>query len=137
MSYDSESDLKYIDSLGDIPVSGQGIGETWSPQDKLDAAESGESKLEADVNDGNPINGAEHIHGDAAATWATYRLALGVKAPDSTTRGDALDEGSERMDFALELKEDYYEYVDSITAAQGDAGDEDSTTTVDFYVAYW
>lgn len=136
MSYDSESDLKYIEDLDDIPVSGQGIGDTWTTDDVLDAAESGESKLEADVNDGSVIDNPEHIHGEAAATWATYRLVLGVKAPDSTTRGDALDEGSERMDFALQLKEDYYEYVDSITQSENDEGD-DGSATVGFHVADW
>ncbi len=136
MPYTTEADLKYIDSLDDIPVTGQGIGSNWTEQEKLDAAEDGESKLEADVNEGHEIANSEHIHDQAAATWATYRLVLGFKSPESQTRGDSLDEGSERMDFARQLKEDYYEYVNSITNAQGDQS-EGGPGEIDFQVADW
>lgn len=136
MSYDTESDLKYIESLSNIPVTGEGFDSTWSTSKKLDAAEDGESKLEADVNDGQVINSPESIHGYAAATWATYRLVLGMKTPDSATRGDSLDEGGERMSFADHLKSDYYEYVDSITRASGDES-EDGPAVIGFEVADW
>jgi hypothetical protein len=136
MPYTQESDLKYINSLDDIPVSGDFDASTWTDQDKLDAAEDGESKLEADVNEGSEISAPEHIHGQAAATWATYRLVVGFKSPDSQTRGDALDEGSERMAFAEAIKEDYYEYVQSITGAASDES-EGGQGSVDFMVADW
>jgi len=136
MPYESESDLKYIDSLSEIPVSGQGFDATWTDNELLVKAETGEAKLESDVNDGDPINDPERIHSDAAATWATYRLVLGMKAPDSTTRGDSLDEGTERMNFAEALKDDYYDYVNSITQAGGDEG-EDGPNTASFHVADW
>ena len=99
-------------------------------------AEDGESKLEADVNQGNEIGSPEAIHGNAAATWATYRLVLGMKSPDSQTRGDSLDEGAERMNIAEALKDDYHEYVHSITEARGDES-EGGPGSVDFRVAEW
>ena len=46
MSYDAASDLKYIDSLDEIPLTGPDLwaGDTDA---KLDAAATAESKLEA------------------------------------------------------------------------------------------
>lgn len=130
MTYTSTSDLKYIDAIGGldaIPISGFDIDRNWSDQDKLDAAEAGEAKLEGDVNDGAAIDQSdvESIHGEAAAAWATYRLVLGMKTPDSQTRGDASDEGSERMAFADRIKSMYDEYVATIREAVDDEGSPD------------
>lgn len=136
MPYSDESELKYINSLDDIPVTGEGIGDDWSDAEKLKKAEDAESKLESDVNEGREIGTPEAIHGNAAATWATYRFVLGFKTPDSQTRGDSLDEGSERMAFAEALKDDYYDYVNSITNATGDES-EGGPGSVDFTVADW
>lgn len=135
MPYSDESDLKYIDSLDEIPVAGDFPDSTWSSNDKLSAAEDGESKLEADVNEGQELNTTENIHSEAAATWATYKLVLGTKSPDSATRGDAMDEGSERMAFADRIKEMYNDYIDSIVEAEHDTGTD--SDGVDFMVADW
>jgi hypothetical protein len=137
MPYQNESDLKYIDSLEDIPVTNQGIGDSWGEEDKLQAAEAGEEKLEGDVNEGHAISQSKSIHGTAAATWATYKLAVGMKSPDSTTRGDSLDEGTERFGFADRLKQMYQSYVNTINDASGFESDDDSNNDVTFSVADW
>lgn len=135
--YQSEDDLKYIDDLDDIPVSGFGIDANWSDQDdKLPAAQAGEEKLEGDVNDGREITNSIDLHGEAAAAWATYRLVLGMKAPDSTTRGDSLDEGEERMQFADRIRRMYEDLVETLTGATGFES-EGGSGSVDFMVADW
>ena len=137
MPYTDESDFKYVQSLDDVPVTG-GIGKSWETEDIFEAVETGEQKLEGDVNEGQPIPQSEVVplHGEAAATWATYRLVVGMKSPDSATRGDSLDEGDQRMEFAQELKSMYRSHKKTINEAEGfsSAQDEDS---VDFRVANW
>lgn len=135
MSYSDESDLKYIEDLDEIPVAGEFPSTTWSTQDKLSAAEVGESKLESDVNEGQELGETENIHSEAAATWATYKLVLGTKAPDSQTRGDALDEGGERIAFADRVKSMYNELISSIIEAEHDQGTD--SDGVNFTVADW
>lgn len=136
MAYSDESDYKYVEGRDSVPVSGSDIGQNWSNSRIDNAVEDGETKLESDVNEGREISNPEHIHGQAAATWATYRLVLGFKSPDSATRGDSLDEGGQRMDYAKQLKEDYYDYVQSITSAEGDES-EGGSGSVAFEVADW
>lgn len=136
MAYDSADDLKYIDALSDIPVTGQGIGSGWTTDEKLEAAEAGEQKVEGDVNDGQEISTPSSIHGQAAATWATYQLAVGMKSPDATTRGDSLDEGTERFGFADRLKQMYDSHINTINQASGFQSEQE-TDSVSFDVADW
>lgn len=135
MAYDNESEFKYIDGLDEIPITGP---DPFDKEDKLEAAEKGEAKLESDVNEGSPIPDQvrEAIHGEAAACWATYRLVLGIKSPESQSRGDSLDEGTERMAFADRIKQMYDSHVDSIIMADADAS-EGGENTVGFEVADW
>lgn len=133
MAYDGESDYKYVGGRSSVPVTGGDLNTTWTESEIDEAVEAGEVKLEADVNDGREITNPEAIHAEAAAAWATFKLVLGMKSPDATTRGDSLDEGSERMDFAREVKDLYRSYVNSIQSSEQDEG----RGTVDFEVANW
>lgn len=131
--YRGVKDYKYVISRDDVPVTGQGIGRNWDDDEIDRAVQSGEEKLEADVNEGSEIGNPQHLHSEAAATWATYVLARGFKSPDSVTRGDSLDEGVDRMEFARQLRQDYFELVESISTSEGDEG----RGTISFEVADW
>lgn len=145
MPYSGESDYKYVDGRDDVPVTGQGIGDDWTISEIDNAVEAGEQKLEADVNEGEVITNPQDIHGEAAATWATYKLVLGMKSPDAVTRGDSLDEGSERIQFADRILSMYQSLVQSIIQASGIEGGGDGAgggtgiqvDDVDFFVANW
>lgn len=132
MAYETEDDYRYVESKDKIPVTGDGIGRNWEDDEIHEAVETGEQKLENDVNNGEQIDSPQQIHGEAAATWATYKLVLGMKAPDSATRGDMLDEGSERMAFADRLNRMYSSYVDSILGTGEDASHEVTFRTFDY-----
>jgi len=134
--YADDSDYKYVESHDDVPITGD-IDGNWGKYDIHAAVQAGEEKLEGDVNDGNEIspNNVKHIHAEAAAIWATYRLVVGMKSPDSQTRGDSLDEGSERMRFARELKSMYQETVGTIRKSGGFQSEDDDD--IQFTVANW
>lgn len=110
---------KYIESLGDVPLTGP---DPYDDAEKHRAVRDGESKLEADVNDGTeiPAESVEHIHALAANAYASYILALGPKEPSSVMAGDLADEGSNRTAFADHLLAIYEDAVKSINAAGGD-----------------
>lgn len=131
--YRGVTDYKYVASRDDVPVTGQGIGRNWTDDEIDRAVQTGEEKLEADVNEGTEIGNPKHLHAEAAATWATYDLVKGMKPPDAATRGDSLDEGTERMEFARQLRDDYFELVESISTSEGDEG----RGTISFEVADW
>lgn len=120
MAYDQESDLKYIDSLGDIPLTGP---DPYSDSEKLSKAEDAEVQLEADVNDGReiPEDDREHIHAVAANAYASYLLATGPEHPkDATSEVFAGGSGEDLMEFATELKNIYDRTIGSIEAATDD-----------------
>jgi hypothetical protein len=99
VSYDSESDLKYLDSLGDVPLTGPDL---WSSDDqaKLDAAETAEEKLEADVNDGEPIAEDTALHAKAANAYASYLLFIGPEHPEDALSGQMYGgAGEDTMEF--------------------------------------
>lgn len=129
MGYESESDLKYIDSLEDIPVSGP---DPFDTPDKLEAAEVGEAKIEADAFDGDPIADAGALVKDAAAAWASYRLFYGGESPTSALSGDLVDgSSSDLVEFAREHKSNYNSLLSSIVDSEDDS---DPDGTGDFHV---
>lgn len=131
--YTSENDLKYIDGLDELPVVGEdSLLSGFEKDEKLEACQAGESKLEDDVNEGSTISNPGVSHSEAAAAWATYKLVVGMKAPDAATRGDSLDEGTERMQFADRVLGMYREIVDGITEAENTPGQ--SSDGADFRV---
>ncbi|MDS0284671.1 hypothetical protein [Haloarcula onubensis] len=122
MPYQDESDLKYIDELADIPLTGP-EPDSWTTDDKLEAAESAEEKLEADVYDGRKIPGAGALHATAANAWASYLLVVGAEHPkDATSEVFAGGSGEDVMEFAHELKNIYHETKGSIQVSDADEG---------------
>jgi len=122
VAYDSESDLKYIDSLADIPLTGPEPA-SWTKDDKLEKAESAEEKLEADVYDGRKIPGAGALHATAANAWASYLLVVGAEHPkNATSEVFAGGSGEDVMEFAQELKNIYHDTVGSIQVSEADEG---------------
>lgn len=126
MPYESESDLKYIDSLSDIPLTGP---DAWSddPSAKLQAAESAESLLESRVNDGDeiPADNVESIHATAANAYASYILLSGVEHPNSAQSGDFYSGSNEDVaEVASEMKNVWEDAVTGITSADADSGDD-------------
>ncbi len=126
--YQDESDLKYIDGLDEIPLSGP---DPFEPDDKLEAAEFGEAKLEADVNSGREITAPTRLHAKAATAWASYILFYGGEAPTSALSGQIV-EGSDAdlMEFAKENENVYEKTVSSIRQTD----DETQPDEVDFQV---
>ncbi|MDY6778991.1 MAG: hypothetical protein SV760_00260 [Halobacteria archaeon] len=126
--YASESDLRYINDLAEIPISGPDLDQ-FSKEDKLEAAEFGEAKIEADVNAGERLSDPTMLHGKAAAAWASYQLFYGGEHPSSKLSG-SLGEGSsaDLIEFAREHKSVYKETVESIRASEAGTDDDDQLT---------
>jgi len=128
--YQDESDLRYIDELKDIPLTGPKPS-TWTTDDKLEKAETAEEKLEADVNDGYQIAGPTSLHATAANAWATYLLVIGSEHPkDATSEVFSGGSGEDVMEFAVELKSIYHETVQSIQVSSADEGTGTATFDV-------
>lgn len=108
-------------AVTDVPINGP---DPYTDAEKLKALEKANAQLEADVNEGSLIDSPEEIHGHAASAYATYILSLGPKSPGSATMGDLADEGSDRMNYTLELRRIYEQAVESIVNAPGDEGGE-------------
>lgn len=132
MAYDQESDLKYIEALADIPLTGP---DPYTDAEKLGKAEDAEVQLEADINNGETIPEAdrEHIHAVAANAYASYLLATGPEHPkEATSEVFAGGAGEDLMEFATELKNIYDRTVMSI---QGSA-DDDPDIDRQFYTTH-
>jgi len=129
VSYDAESDLKYIDALGDIPLTGPDLWEGDSDA-KLDAAETAESKLEADVNDGVVIGDATTLHAKAANAYASYLLFIGPEHPEDALSGQMYGgAGDDTMEFATEVHDVYRSLRSSIEGSDADSS-QDTTEFV-------
>jgi len=126
VTYDSPSDLKIISTLDAIPTVGPDL---FDPDEKLDAAEIAEAKLEGDVNDGQEF-GADEItalHREAAATYASYRLFVGPEHPEDALSGQLYGgAGEDTMEFATELKAQYESHVATIETSDADDSSDDT-----------
>jgi hypothetical protein len=130
VTYQSVADLRYIDGLDAIPISGP---DPFSDAEKLDAAEVGETKLEADVNDGLELGEDEStvLHSEAAAAWASYKLVYGGEAPESALSGEFVEgANSDLMEFAREHKASYESHVESIIESDADESSEQADIIV-------
>jgi hypothetical protein len=130
MPYEDESDLRYIETLTDIPLTGPDL---WGDdQDaKLDAAETAESKLEADVNDGRRIDGATAIHAKAANAYASYLLFIGPEHPEDAFSGQTYGgAGDDTMEFAREVHEVYRSLRSSIETSDVDTSSDETDFVV-------
>ena len=130
MSYDSESDLRYIDTLSDIPLTGPDL---WSDDidAKLDAAETAEQKLEADVNDGRKLGNASALHAKAANAYASYVLFVGPEHPEDALSGQMYGgAGEDTMEFATELHNIYESLRSSIEDSTADDSSDVSNFTL-------
>jgi len=130
MSYDAASDLKYIDSLDEIPLTGPDLwaGDTDA---KLDAAATAESKLEADVNDGVVIGAPTTLHAKAAAAYASYLLFIGPEHPEDALSGQLYGgAGEDTMEFAREVHDVYRSLRSSIEESDADDSSDRSAFVV-------
>jgi hypothetical protein len=119
----ADYDARYLsETLDEVPLTGPG---TFDADEKRKAAATAESKLEADVNDGHPIETVERSHAAAANAYASYLLYLGPTDPSDTKRGDTADTGEEAFGFADRLLDIYDSMVESITTAKGDEGSDE------------
>lgn len=126
MTYESESDLKYIDTVGDIPITGPDL---WSGDNstKLEAAETAESKLEADVNDGHVIEDSGTLHAKAAAAYASYLLFIGPNHPEDALSGQMYGgAGEDTMEFAREVHDVYRSLRSSIEESDADESQDET-----------
>lgn len=126
MSYEDESDLKYINELAEIPLTGPDLWE-GDTEAKLDAAEMAESKLEADVNDGGVIGDPTPLHARAANAYASYILFIGPEHPEDALSGEMYGgAGSDTMEFAREVHEVYRSLRSSIETSEEDESSDSS-----------
>lgn len=124
----------YILDPVNVPLAGP---DPFTNDEKADAVESAEEKLEADINDGNDITDPTALHGTAVNAYATYVLATGPAEPGSQYSGDYADAGQSVMEFAREMLAIYRDTLSSIQGSQADdpmdkddppvAGDEPSS----------
>lgn len=118
MGYSSPSDVRYINELSDIPLTGP---DPWDETDKLKAVEAAESLLEARANDGEPITAAEAVHRTAVNAYATYILLTGTEHPNSAQSGDFYNgSGEDQAEVASEMKNIWTDAVEALIAAEDD-----------------
>lgn len=126
MSYESESDLKYIGTVGDIPLTGPDLWE-GDTETKLEAAATAESKLEADVNDGHVIRDAGTLHARAAAAYASYLLFIAPEHPEDARSGKMYGgAGDDAMEFAREVHDVYRSLRSSIEESDADESSDET-----------
>lgn len=123
--YSSESDFKYIEGLSAIPGIGPDLSQ-FTKEDKLEAAEVAESKLEADVNDGNQIGTVSHLHQKAASVYAAYWLFAEAEEPTTALSGQIVEGSSgDAAEFISRIENTYWDLVKSIENSSRDEGGSD------------
>jgi hypothetical protein len=121
--YADESDLQYIDGLEEIPLTGP---DAFSTEQKLEAAEMAEAKLEADVNLGEALADPTTLHRKAATAWASYLLFAGGDSPTDALSGQMVEGSmSDAMEFAKELENIYNSTIASIRTSEAGSDDDD------------
>jgi hypothetical protein len=131
MTYQSASELRYIEALSDLPIIGPDL---FPDSEKLAAAAIAETKLEADTNDGFRFADEEvtPLHREAAGAYASYRLFVGPEHPEDINSGQLQGgAGEDTMEFATELKNQYQSHVASIE----DSGEDDSRDAGNFIIS--
>jgi hypothetical protein len=127
MAYSSESDFLYVEDLSSVPLTGADI---FDGNEKLEAVETAERKLEADTNDGLVIGEPTALHSRAANAYASYLLFIGPEHPESVTSGQLYGgAGDDTMEFATELKNVYQQLRKAIEDSEADES-RDSTDLI-------
>lgn len=119
----STSDPRY-GSVERTPVDElPGFTDTDEIRNALDDAAT---RVELDLNGGQPIENPDDTVDLAARTFATYKLARTLVGPNSQRGGDLGDDGSRRETFAQQYLDEYENMVESIIDSDTDAdGDPD------------
>lgn len=107
-------------STDQVPIIGP---DPYDKDEKDKAIKYAESKLEADVNEGSPLENAEDIHEMAVNAFASYILATGPEDPADAYSGDFSDGGEDISEFAQNLHNMYRSARSSILAADEDEGE--------------
>jgi len=109
----------------EIPVEGP---DSYDIEDKRRALFQAESKLDTDINGGEPISeeNIHPIHRFAVLNLATYHLVRSAVSPRDTTLGDIANDGDRRETYAKQFLETYNEAVDSLAETDVTDGDDDS-----------
>ena len=118
-------------SLENVP-----LGSFDYPDDeKRQAIARAESRLEADVNDGEEIQSPEGIHADAVENLATFRLLRPATGPTEARYGETAEYGENQLDYLQTYKQEYEEIVEAINAAEGDEGEGSGESTDWWFVS--
>ena len=128
VDYTSDSEFKYVDNKDKVPMRGP---DDFELEEKLEAVEIAETKLEADVHNGKEIKNPTILHGKAAAAYASYLLFFPGKSPEEARSGRLTESsGDEALEFAREFKHIYDSMVNSIANSEVDEGDSSSPGAV-------
>jgi hypothetical protein len=116
---------KYV-TIDDVPVAS--VPDDYTSEEKRQALQFAEGKLELDVNDGNRINLNSLVQPMEVAVQylSTYQLTLGAEDVDSVTLSDLSDDGSNKTDYANEYLRMYNNIVSSINDSDSVLSDSDS-----------
>lgn len=104
-------------SFDDVPIAGP---DTYDQPEKERAVWSAEGNLEADVNDGQPLEDPEKIHAFAVSCFATHVLTGGAEAPEDVTLGDIND--GQVADYARTYMDLYRHAINSINRSDDEGG---------------
>lgn len=125
--YTSESDFKYIRGLDEMPEIGPDLDQ-FTEEDKFDAAEVGEAKLEADINNGFEIQEPEELHRKAAGVYASFWLFIEAEEPSSALSGQIIEGSSDdAAEFVSRIENTYWNLVQSIRDSDADEGPDEQT----------
>lgn len=116
---------KYV-TIDDVPVAS--VPDDYTSEEKRDALQFAEGKLELDVNSGNRITANEIVQPMKVAIeyLATYQLTLGAENVDSVALSDLSDSGGNKSDYANEYLRMYNNIVASINNSDSVLADSDS-----------
>lgn len=116
---------KYVD-IDDVPISS--VPDDYSPEEKREALQFAEGKLEMDINDGNRIIANELVQPMKVAIkyLSTYQLTLGAEHVDNMALSDLDDDGSTKTEYANEYLRMYHELVSGISDSDAAPGDSES-----------
>lgn len=125
MSFDlSDYQSRYVPTT-ELPVDGP---DSYDVEKKRRALFQAESRLDADVNGGEPIVEANihPIHRYAVLNLATFHLVRAAVSPEDVTLGDIANDGDRRETYAEQFLESYENAVEALSTTDVNDGDENS-----------
>lgn len=118
----SDYEPQYTD-VSDVPLGSQ---DPFSKDGKREALARAESRLEADVNDGEGL--PDHLQtptaADAVENLATYHLLRPATGPGEGNYGTVADYGERQLEYVQTYKQEYHAARDSLLAVGEEVGDE-------------